>query len=186
MLAARDIAAFEQQSLPLDLGAAVRAAIGCAHKEDSLLLYGSKALGLDGLLAAKGVQSAKLKPWEQVGIAAEDIIAAVTRLDASGFHGPYTLGLAPDRFNLLYRRYPQGDAAELEHVRTIVTEGVVKVPAIRSGGVLLASGRPYASIVLGQDLMAGFIGPADGGYEFAVSETLALRLLQPMAVCVLQ
>jgi len=52
--------------------------------------------------------------------------------------------------------------------------------------VLIASGRQFATIVLGQDLAPGFVGPAGRSYEFTVSESLALRLLVPEAVCVLK
>jgi hypothetical protein len=57
---------------------------------------------------------------------------------------------------------------------------------VKSGGALLASGRQYASIVVGQDLVTGFVGPAENGYEFTVGETIALRLAVPQAVCVLK
>jgi uncharacterized linocin/CFP29 family protein len=182
----RDIAAFEQSGLPLDLSAAAAAAIDCARQEDSLVFNGSKALSLKGLLNAPGTNSTKLSLWEDVGAAVENIIAAVTSLDDKGFHGPYALGLAPNLYNLLYRRYPQGNQTELDHVKGIVSDGVVKAPAISSGGVLLAAGTAFASIVLGQDLMTGFVGPAGNSYEFIVSETLALWLAQPAAVCVLK
>lgn len=185
-LAARDIAAFEQSGMPLNLEAVAAAAIACARQEDALLFYGSKALGVAGLLNAAGVQSRKLKPWEEVGAAVEDLIEAVTQLDHAGFHGPYALALAPNLYNRLFRRYPQGPLTEIEHLRSLVTEGLIKAPAIGSGGVLLASGREYATVVLGQDLMTGFVGPAGPNYEFTVSESVALRLLQPAAVCVLQ
>jgi uncharacterized linocin/CFP29 family protein len=185
-LAARDIAAFEERGLPLDLGEAARAAISVAFQEDALIFNGSKDAGVDGLLTAKGVQPAKLKDWAQIGTAATDLIEAATKLDAAGFHGPYALALAPDRYNLLLRRYPQGAGTELEHLRLIATEGVAKAAGIRAGAVLLASGAQYSSIVLGQDLMAGFVGPAGRDYEFTVSESLALRLLQPASVVVLK
>jgi uncharacterized linocin/CFP29 family protein len=185
-LAARDIAAFEERDLALDLGEAARAAIAVAFQEDALIFNGAKDAGVDGLLTAKGVQSAKLKDWAQIGTAATDIIEAVTKLDAAGFHGPYALALAPDRYNLLLRRYPQGNGTELEHLRLIATEGVAKAAGIRAGAVLLASGAQYSSIVLGQDLMAGFVGPAGRDYELTVSESLALRLLQPASVVVLK
>ena len=185
-LAARDIAAAEETGVPPDLGEVAAAAIACARQEDALIFNGSKELGVDGLLTAKAAQSFKLKDWAQVGVAAGDVIEAVTKLDAAGFHGPYVLALAPDRYNLLFRRYPQGDATELEHLRLIATDAVVKAPAMRSGGVLMASGRQYASIVLGQDLTVGFVGPSGRDYEFAVSESIALRLLQPAAAAVLK
>ncbi|MDP2898692.1 MAG: family 1 encapsulin nanocompartment shell protein [bacterium] len=185
-LSARDVAAFEETGLPLDLRAAVAAALSCARQEDALLFSGAKALGVEGLLTAKGTQSLKLKPWDEVGAAANDLIQAVTVLDKAGFHGPYALALTPSLYNLLFRRYPQGDATEMEHVRTIVSDGVAKAPAINAGGVLVASGRQFASIVLGQDLMTAFVGPSGRDYELVVSESLALRLAEPAAVCVLK
>jgi uncharacterized linocin/CFP29 family protein len=185
-LSARDVAAFEETGLPLDLRAAVAAALSCARQEDALLFSGAKALGVEGLLTAKATQSLKLKPWDEVGSAANDLIQAVTVLDKAGFHGPYALALTPSLYNLLFRRYPQGNTTEIEHLRTVVTEGIVKAPAINAGGVLIASGRQFASIVLGQDLMTGFVGPSGRNYELVVSESLALRLAEPAAVCVLK
>lgn len=185
-LPVRDVAAFEQSSLPLDLGQAAKAAIDCARQEDTLVFEGSKALATKGLLNTDRINTVKLKPWDEVGAAAQNVIEALTALDGKGFHGPYALALAPKLYNLLYRRYPQGNATELEHVGQIVTDGVVKAPAITSGGVLLCTGGPFASIVLGQDLMTGFVGPAGSNYEFIISETLALWLREPASVCVLK
>jgi uncharacterized linocin/CFP29 family protein len=185
-LAARDIAAFEERGAAMDLGAAVNAAIACAKQEDALLFNGVKSASVEGLLNVKGAQSARLKSWESVGAAADDLIAAVTKLDAAGFHGPYTLALAPDRFNLLYRRYPQGNQTELDHLASVVTEGIVKAPAIKSGGVLLAAGAQFARIVLGQDMAAGFVGPDGTCYELTVSESIALRIMAPASVLVLK
>jgi len=128
----------------------------------------------------------KLSPWETTGAAADEIISAVTALDDGGFHGPYALGLAPARYNLLLRRYPQGEGTELDHMRNIVTGGIVKAPALGDGGVLLASGKQYAEIVLGQDMTVGFIGPAEENLEFSVSESLVPVIHTPGAVCVLK
>lgn len=185
-LPARDIAAFETSGLPIDLAPAAQAGAACARQEDALIFGGSKALGAPGLLSAKGTQTARLKAWTEPGAAAENLIDALTKLDAAGCHGPYSLALGPELYNLLFRRYNQGNQTEIDHVRTFVTDGIVKAPALGDSGVLLASGRQYASIVVGQDLSVGFTGPADGSYEFFVSETLALRLAVPDAVCVLK
>lgn len=185
-LARRDLAAFEENNALLNMAPVAEAALAVARQEDDVLLHGSKALGVSGLLTAKGVQTAKLSPWTSVGKAAEDVIAAVTQLDAAGFHGPYALALGPERYNLLLRRYPQGNATEMEHLRQIVSEGILKAPALGAGGMLVATGRQFASIVLGQDLAAGFVGPMGQHYEFTISESLALRLLAPASVCVLK
>jgi NAD-dependent dihydropyrimidine dehydrogenase PreA subunit len=37
-----------------------------------------------------------LPSWEEIGAAGNDIIQALTRLDDAGFHGPYSLALAPN------------------------------------------------------------------------------------------
>lgn len=180
----RDIAAFERDGLALNLRPVADAAIALARREDELLFFG--AAGLPGLLNAPGVQKFGLSDWSEVGAAMDDLIRAVTALDEAGFHGPYALGLAPARYNLLFRRYPQGPTTELEHVRTLITGGIVKVPILKKGGVLLAVGRPYATIVLGQDMQIGFIGPDEEGLEFTISESLALYLKVPASVCVLE
>ncbi len=181
VLGKRDIAAFERDSLPLNVDPVVCAVTDCSVKEDAVIFSGP-----NGLLTAKGAGSLKLSGWKEVGTAADDIIKAVTGLDDAGFHGPYCLALAPALFNLLYRRYPQGDGTELDQVKTIVTDGVFKAPALKNGGVLLASGSQYASIVIGQDMSIGFTGPAGDCLEFSVSESLAALVKTPGAICVLK
>lgn len=185
-LNARDIAAFEQSNVPLDLGEAAAAGIAVARQEDALLFNGARSLHIEGLMNAKGVQSSDLRSWNSVGTAAENVISAATKLDAAGFHGPYALALAPALYNQLFRLNPDGHLTELDHLRQIATDGVVKAPGIAAGGVLLATGRQFAGIVLGQDIMVGFVGPVGRDYEFTVSESLALRILEAGAVCVLK
>jgi len=183
VLSKRDLAACEQTPAFLDTDPVVCAAVACAAKEDDLVFSGMK--GIPGLLAARDSSSLTLGKWDKAGMAADQIISAVTLLDDAGFHGPYCMGLAPARYNLLLRRYPQGDGTELEHIRTILGGDVVKAPVLKKGGVLLASGRQYCSIVMGQDMSIGFNGPAGDAYEFSVSESLALLVRAPESICVL-
>jgi uncharacterized linocin/CFP29 family protein len=183
-LAKRDLAAFEKDGIMINTGPVAAAAIECAGVEDELVFRGIK--GAPGLLTAKGASQVKLSPWEQPGDAAEDIIKAVTALDSAGFHGPYCLALAPGRYNMLLRRYPTGNFSELEHVKTMATAGVVKTPALESGGILMASGRQFASIVLGQDMAIGFIGPVAERLEFSISESLTPYIREPRALCLLK
>jgi uncharacterized linocin/CFP29 family protein len=183
-LGVRDLAGYERGGIALDTSAVEEAAIECARLEDGLIFNGTPPM--PGLLTVEGANELKLSPWDEVGAAAEDIIKAVTILDGAGFHGPYSLALAPSRYNLLFRRYPRGNFSELEHVRTMVTKGVLKAPILDSGGVLLASGRQFASVVLGQDMTVGFIGPTGEELEFSISESLAPIIRQPQAICVLK
>jgi len=183
-LGIRDLANYEREGVSLDTGAVAEAAAACARLENRLIFNGGPRV--PGILTMEDSNELNLSDWGETGTAANDIIQAITTLDGAGFHGPYSLALAPDRYNLLFRRYPQGNASEMEHLKTMVTDGVFKAPILQSGGVLLASGRQYASIVLGQDLTIGFIGPVGDKLEFSISESLTLRIRQPQAICVLK
>jgi len=186
LLSKRDLASYERERVPINAGIVAKAAIDTAKQEDQLIFFG--APGSQGLMTmGKKLGSSEyvLKSWDEAGKAAEEIIGAITLLDKAGFHGPYTMALAPNRYNLLLRRYPQG-GTELEHISTMVTDGVYKAPVLDSGGVLMASGRQFASIVLGQDMTTGFIGPVGESLEFSISESLALMIREPGAICVLK
>jgi uncharacterized linocin/CFP29 family protein len=72
-------------------------------------------------------------------------------------------------------------------VRTVVNDGVYKAPILDKGGVLVASGSQYASVILGQDMSVGFLGPIRGdSLEFSITESLAPWIKVPQAVCVLK
>ncbi len=185
-LAARDLASFEMQGITLDRSAVAEAALSVAKREDDLIFNGSKELGVEGLMTAEDASRVDLSDWSDVGAAANNLIQAVTTLDEAGFHGPYTLALAPARYNLLFRRYERGNFSEMEHVKTLVTDGVYKAPALEAGGVLLSTGRQYASVVVGQDMTVGFIGPEGDRVAFTVSESLVPRLRRPSSLCVLE
>lgn len=185
-LGARDLANYERQGLTLDRSAVAEAAVAAAMREEDLIFYGSDELGIPGLLTVEDATSVALSDWSEVGAALEDLIEAVTALDEVNFHGPYTLALAPARYNRLFRRYERGNQTEIEHVQALVTDGVYKAPALEDGGVLLATGRQYASIVMGQDMTVGFIGPEGDRMAFTVSESLVPRIRRPQAICVLE
>ena len=182
-LGTRDLANYEREQIALSVKPVMEAALACARREDELIFEGAE--GVPGLLTVEGAQELELSAWDEVGAAGNDLIEAITLLDTAGAHGPYTLALAPERYNLLLRLYERGHRSEMDHVKTMVTDGVVKAPALESGGVLMASGRQYASLMLGQDLTLGFIGPAGDLVEFFIAESLALRVRMPEAVCVL-
>lgn len=183
-LGKRDLAAYEREALPPDLGPVAQAALSAAHAEETLIYQGTPSA--PGLMSAKGSGSVKLSAWETAGKAADDIINAINILDDAGFHGPYCMALSPKRYNLLMRRYPQGDATELAHIQEMVTDGVYKAPSLGSGGVILASGRQYASIVIGQDMSVGYVGPSGENLEFFLSETLVPLVRAPASICVLK
>ncbi|MCL5279457.1 MAG: bacteriocin family protein [Planctomycetes bacterium] len=185
-LSARDVAAFEESGVPLDINQVVKAALAVARQEDQLIFEGFPPLRTVGLLNTPGARSVKLRPWSQPGDAVGDIINAVAELDRAGFPGPYSLALTPASYNHLFQLYPHSELTELEHVRQIATDLVVKAPAVSGGGLLIDTSGPYASIVLGQDMATSFTGPGPARYEFAIIESLALWVQVPEAICVLK
>lgn len=180
----RDLANYEREGVALDTCPVFEAAQEITRREDGLIFNGGP--DIPGLLNVEGSKEMNLLSWDEIGAAANDIIQAITRLDDAGFHGPYSLALTPERYNLLFRLYPQGKQSELDHIRTMVTEGIFKTPALPSGGVLLAATANCASLVLGQDMNLGYIGPMGDKHEFTISESLTLRIRQPRAICVLK
>jgi uncharacterized linocin/CFP29 family protein len=183
-LSVRDVAAFTREPIAMNLGPLVEAAYAAAQAEDGLIFDGTSRS--QGLLNLEGATRTTLTSWDTVGSAQSDLIAAVTALDEAGVHGPYTLALAPRRYNQLLRPLETGRVNELDLVKQVVSDGIVKAPALRDGGVLIASGSQYAHLVIGQDMSLGFLGPTDDGrLAFSISESLALRVPAPAAVCVL-
>ncbi len=182
-LGARDLANFEREGVALDTCPVMEVARECARLEDELIFHGAE--NMPGLMSVEGSNNLKLLSWEDVGAAANGIIEAITKLDDAGFHGPYSLALAPERYNLLYRLYPQGKQSELEHIQSMVTAGVYKSSILEEGGVLIAATAQCASLVLGQDMSIGYIGPAGAEQEFTLSESLMVRIRQPKAICTL-
>lgn len=183
-LGTRDLANFEREGVALDTCALSDAVRACVHKEDNLIFQGTGQVS--GLMTVPDSNEMKLTDWNEVGAAADSIIEAITKLDDAGFHGPYSLALVPERYNMLFRLYPQGKQSELEHIQSMITAGIFKTPTLKSGGILIASTAQCASIVLGQDMDIGYIGPAGAKQEFVITESLTIRIQQPQAICILK
>jgi uncharacterized linocin/CFP29 family protein len=182
-LSMRDLAAFEREPSSVDLWPLVEATRAVARMEDDIIFNGSPRAA--GLTSGASAVKVGVSDWSEVGAAQQDLISAVSALDDAGMHGPYALALAPKRYNLLLRRFETAAVSELDVVGSLASAGVVKAPALEDGGVLVQAGREFAHIVVGQDLSLGFIGPDGARLEFFVSESLAVRVLVPSAVCIL-
>jgi uncharacterized linocin/CFP29 family protein len=110
-----------------------------------------------------------------------DVLAAVNRLDANGFGGPYALALAPERYNALFRRAEGSDLLQVDHLRRLCEAGLYKAPV--PGGVLVDP--RVGSLTVGQDLRVGFSANDGVHLQLFVSESLVLLLDEPGAVCTL-
>jgi uncharacterized linocin/CFP29 family protein len=181
-LSARRLAAHLDMGTPLNLAAVEDAAEAVARREESLLYYGQSELGLHGLLTASGSNSAPWSDWNKLDAVLNDVLAAITVLDDAGFIGPYALALPAGPYNNLFRRYENTDLLQIEHLKTLCTNGVYKAAVDQP----VVVDERVGVMVLGQDMHAGYAGFDGIDYRLFVSESLVLRIDEPRAICVLK
>lgn len=178
-LSIRRIEATRAIGQPLNLAAVADAAEAVARREEEFIYYGQGDFGLQGLLTADGRQKQPGGDWSKTEQALEEVLGAVNRLDAAGFHGPYALALSPTLYNALFRRYEGTDMLQLEHLRRLCELGVHKAPI--EGGVVV---DPHVGrLVIGQDLAAGYSGQDGIHHDLYLSESAVLMVEEPGAVC---
>lgn len=181
-MSSRRLMAYSEYGQPLSLAPVEDAAEAMARREDEFIYYGNKDFGIEGLLTATGRRTMTAGDWTQVDRALEDVVKAVTLLDDGGFPGPYAMALSPQLYNQLFRRYEGSDLLQLEHLKRVCTAGIFKAPI--EGGVVVD--ERVGPIILGQDLMAGYVGTDGIHHEFFLTASMVLRLDDPEAVCVLE
>ncbi len=180
-LSLRRLHGYLEMGQPLDLTPAEDAAEAVARREEEFVYYGQPDFGLEGLLTVRGRHELSCGDWSKVEQALTDVLAAVSRLDDSGFRGPYGLALSPKLYNNLFRRYEGTDMLQLEHLKRLCELGVYKAQI--DGAVLL---DPHVGrIVIGQDLMTGYSSNDGIHHQLFVSESLVLMINEPKAVCTL-
>lgn len=180
-LSIRRMAAQIENGQPLDLSPVQDAAEAVADREEEMIYTGQPAFGLPGILNVEGHQQIDGGDWTAPEGALQDVLAAATLLDESGFRGPYALALSPTLYNNLFRLYPGTDVSGLEHLRRLCTAGIYK--AAIEGGVLVDT--RVGVLILGQDLRAGYSSQDGVHYHLYVSESIVLRVDEPKAICVI-
>jgi uncharacterized linocin/CFP29 family protein len=178
-LSIRRVAASSDMAQPLNLTPVEDAAEAVARREEEFVYYGQADFRLQGLLTAEGRAHQDGGDWGNIDQALDDVLSAVNALDARNFRGPYALALAPMLYNGLFRRYAGTDMLQLEHLRRLCQRGVYK--AAIEGGVLVDP--RVGKLIIGQDLMAGYIGQDGVHYQLYVTESVVLRLDEPRAIC---
>jgi uncharacterized linocin/CFP29 family protein len=180
-LSIRRVAAHVDNGQPLDLNPAQQAAEAAADREEELIYRGQPDFGLSGILTIAGRQQVEGGDWSAPDRALQDVLGAATRLDDTGYRGPYALALSPILYNNLFRLYPGSDVLALEHLRRLCTAGIHK--AAIEGGVLVDT--RVGVLILGQDLQAGYSSQDGVHYHLYVSESIVLRIDEPKASCVI-
>jgi uncharacterized linocin/CFP29 family protein len=185
-LSAFEIDYMSKTGFTTGLQSLVDAVAAITSQEDQLLLNGKQHAGISGILNAQGTHTISFPRWDSPGAATETILAGIELLDRAGIRGSYSLALDPTLYTQLFRISPQTGVSEIDNITAIVNDGVVKCDSLEDGGILMASGNEYASIILGQDLITGYESLSGLDYTFTLSESFILKLNTPKAICLLK
>ncbi len=170
---------------PFDTAPVAAAATQLALAEDKLIFSGDE--GTEGLLNVTGRQTLPLGDWGEEGQALADISAATVTLVSAGFYPPYFVAMHPALYTKLQRVYGRRGILEIELVEKQATGGVFASPSIPQDKVLVIAAQPqYVDLAVGLDIATGFVETVSLEHRFSIMETLALRVKQPGAVCVLE
>ncbi len=172
---------------PFDTAPVAAAAARSARAEDNLIFNGDKKEGVEGLLSVKGHSTLKLSDWESEGGALQDVAAATAHLTAQQFYGPYFVVVHPMRHAKLQRVYGRRGVLEINLLEKQASGGVFASPVMPEDKVLVVTAQPqYMDLAVGLDLSVAFVETANMEHLFRLIETVALRIKQPDAICVLE
>lgn len=183
----RDIEDAGKQGHPLDLSAAAVAAQRSAKKEDELILFGKKSLGVEGLMNAKGSFQIKRGSWKEGEDAYRDVAHAISYLSSSSMLGRYALLLSPDVYLDLQRLTPNVGLVELDRITKLVGGRVYPVGPFGAGKAALVCAEPqYMDLAVGLDLSVGYLELKDFNHQLRILETVALRIKNPASIVVFE
>lgn len=179
----RDVETSNQMGLPLDLTPVAAAAAACARQEDSLIFNGSAAFDLPGLLNVEGRQVIEKQDWSKGENPFNDVAKGIEKLLAKGIYGPYALVTSTDLFTQMQRLQEGTGVLEISRVKELIDGKVYTSPVIPQNKALLIATAPQnMDLVIGQDMVTGYIGPELLNHKMRVLETLLLRVKRPAAV----
>ncbi len=179
----RDLEDAGRQGLPVDLSAAAAAAQRSAKREDELILFGNKALGMEGLLNASGAHVIQRGNWKEGEHAYQDVAHGIAYLSSHSMLGRYALVVSPELYLDLQRLQPNVGLLELDRIAKLVDGRVYPAGPFGAGkAVLVCAESQYMDLAVGMDLSVGYLELKDFNHNFRILETVALRIKNPSAI----
>lgn len=183
----RDIEASRKCETPLDITAAIGAAVAAAAREDDLVFNGLPEMNMAGLLNVDGRHIMKLGDWSVIGNGFQDVVSAVEKLRSIGFFPPYTLVVSPRLYALLHKVYERTGKLEIDAVKEMVKGGVYQSPVLKKDvALVMAAGRRNADLAVGGNFRVEYCGPENLNHRFRVVGSSVLRIKCPQAICTLE
>lgn len=183
----RDLENSTQYSLPLDLSAAAGAAAICARKEDELIFLGNSTLGYEGLLNAAGANKVKKSDWQEGENSFLDVAKGIALLTGKGFVGKFALAVSPDLYLQMHRTQPNTGLLEIERVRQLLNGHLYQTPVLDGNKAVLVCAEPQnLDLVIGQDMITGYLGSEKLNHSLRVLETILLRIKRKDAIVIFE
>ncbi len=183
----RDLENGRQFGLPLDLSPLAGAAAVCSKKEDTLIFWGNKELGFEGLVNASDVEHLEKKNWLEGESPFQDVAAAIKFFQDRGLTGKVALAVSPDLFMQMQRIQPKTGVLEIDRVKELVGGNLFQTSVLGSNKAVLVCPEPQnMDLVIGQDMVTAYLGPEKLNHELRVLETALLRLKRKDAVVVME
>ncbi len=183
----RDLEMNKRSGLPVDLTNAVAAAQAIAYREDTMVFYGVKQFGIDGILTAKGVNTQKRSDWVAGEGAFTDVVAATNTLLEKGRLGKHTLVMSRDLYVQLQRIQSGTGVLESDRIAKLVEGRLYTSTMLQPKTAFVLSAQPeYIDIAIGQDIRTGYTESVDLNHHLRVLETAFLRIKTPDAIVVLK
>lgn len=181
----RDLAASEESGYPLDLSAAREAAQTLSRREDTLIFYGNKNLGIDGLLSVQGANSLKRSDWSSGEGAFTDVAKAMTLLQQNGCYSRYALVVSPDLYIELQRIQGGTGILESERIASLINGKIYMSTVLQAKtALLLCPQSQFMDLVVGQDVATAYTELVDLNHHLRVLETALPRIKSPKAIVV--
>lgn len=183
----RDIENSKQFGLPLDLASTAGAAAICSKKEDELIFLGNAALGYEGLATVAGSTKLAKKDWQEGENSFNDIVKGLEILTAKGFVGKFTLTVSPDLYMQLQRIQANTGLLESDRIKSLLDGNLYQTPVLGANKAVLVCAEPQnLDLVIGQDLITGYLGAEKLNHAFRVLETILLRIKRKDAIVVFE
>lgn len=181
----RDLEAAEREGQPADLSPVRIAAQALCRREDQMVFYGVKSLGVDGLLTVSGVNKLKRGDWGTGEGAFIDIVSGVSALQQKGRMSRHTLIVSPDLFVQLHHIQQGTGLMEIERVRHLLEGRIFQATVLQPGTALLLCAQPqYMDLLVGQDIRTAYTEQVELNHHLRILETALPRIKYPDAVVV--
>ena len=140
---------------------------------------------MQGLATAEGAFKVKKSDWSKDENAFSDVVKGLQHFADKNLRGRYALAVSPDLYAQLQRLQVSTGLLESERIKTLVGGGLYMTPALGLNKAVLVCAEPQnMDLVIGQDLITGYMGSAKLNHEFRVFETALLRIKCKDAVVV--